>query len=767
MIKIEAAAARRNHQRTAPCTQLLLSAAAVATVAAMDVRHASAQDAAAVELPEVVVTAPSPVAKPKKPAKKPAPQQQAAPAPTSAPLTQASSAPSAEPEPVAPSGETVTPQALGDQLPGTLLVVDDAFVPVTVATEREIKATRGSTLTETLQTKPGISGTTFAAGSNRPIIRGLDTYRVRVQENGIGSGDVAALSEDHAVPIDPSAASRIEVVRGPATLRYGSQAIGGVVAVENDRIPSVIPNGGFSGEIRGGVSSVDDGSDGAFRATAGVSGIAVHADGFKRRADDYDTPRGRQLNTFVDSEGGALGISMVGLSGFLGVSVARFESVYGIPGEEAVADNKRIDLEQDKLQVKGEWRVQDFGVEALRVWFGATDYTHDEVVEDGEVGSRFTNEEYEGRLEMQHLPIVTSLGTLRGAIGGQFVSRNMRGIALEDANSLLEPSETDSIAAFIFEELDVTRDLTLQAALRIEHTDVDGFERLGDDLIAARSRNFTPVSVSLGGLYRLPGAHVVSLNSQYVERAPDAGELFSGGIHEATETFEIGNANLALEKAVTIEGGLRKATGAFRYDATAFYTKYDGFIFKGINGSCDDFISTCNPLDDSLELKRVVFDQRDARFYGVEIAAQYDVSPIWNGVWGIDGQYDFVNAEFSNGDKVPRIPPHRFGGGLYYRDLNWFARAGVLHAFDQNRFAAEFDEIATPGYTLVSAELSYTARMTGLGGLPQEITIGLKGENLADDEVLNHASFKRGRPDDEEVFLPGASVRLFGSIKLN
>jgi iron complex outermembrane receptor protein len=152
-----------------------------------------------------------------------------------------------------------------------------------------------------------------------------------------------------------------------------------------------------------------------------------------------------------------------------------------------------------------------------------------------------------------------------------------------------------------------------------------------------------------------------------------------------------------------------------------------------------------------------LFDQRDARFYGVEIAAQYDIAPVWKGVWGIEGQYDFVNAEFSNGDNVPRIPPHRLGGGLYYRDLNWFARAGVLHAFDQDRFALE--EIATPGYTLVSAELSYTtevARGTAM-------TIGLKGENLADDEVLNHASFKRR----DEVLLPGASVRLFGSIKLN
>lgn len=770
MITIDGGAARRDSRHRSLRAHLVLSAAAVATVTAIHAGPAAAQTGPTVELPEVVVTAPSPVAKPKKVAKKkPAPQPP--PATTPAPASQAAA--SAEPEPVAPSEETVTQQGVSDQLPGTLLVVDDAFVPVTVTTEREIEATRGSTLTETLQSKPGISGTTFAAGSNRPIIRGLDTYRVRVQENGIGSGDVAALSEDHAVPIDPSAASRVEVVRGPATLRYGSQAIGGVVAVENDRIPSAIPNGGFSGEIRGGLSSVDDGRDGSFRATAGASGIAVHADGFKRRADDYDTPRGRQLNTFVDSEGGALGISMVGLSGFLGISISRIESLYGIPGEEAAEVSPRIDLEQDKLQVKGEWRVKDFGIDALRVWFGASDYQHTENADEGagfEVTQLFTNEEYEGRIEAQHLPLVTSLGTLRGALGAQAFNRETEGRFLEGGDSLLAPAETASVAAFIFEELDVTERLTLQAAARIEHTEVDGSGRLDPlnalDPLTRLSRDFTPVSVSLGGLYKLPGAHVVSINGQYVERAPDAAELFSAGVHEATGTFEIGNPDLDIEKALTVEAGLRKATGAFRYDATAFYTRFDGFIFKGLTGvECLDDLASCGgvigPGDEPLD--QVLFGQRDARFYGVELSAQVDIAPVWNGVWGIEGQYDFVNAEFSNGDKVPRIPPHRLGGGLYYRDLNWFARAGVLHAFDQNRFAAEFDEIATPGYTLVSAELSYTARTTGLAGLPQEITIGLKGENLADDEILNHASFKRR----EDVLLPGANVRLFGSIKLN
>ena len=199
-----------------------------------------------------------------------------------------------------------------------------------------------------------------------------------------------------------------------------------------------------------------------------------------------------------------------------------------------------------------------------------------------------------------------------------------------------------------------------------------------------------------------------------------------------------------------------------RFDATAYFTRFDGFIFKSLTGqTCDEDIASCSPVGVGGDLDQVVFSQRDARFYGVELAAQYDVAQVWNGVWGIDSQFDFVRARLDGGANVPRIPPMRIGGGIYYRDKAWLARAGVLHAFKQDDIAAE--EIETPSYTLVSAEISYTSTLQGLGGTAPQFTIGLKGENLADDEVLNHASFKRR----EEVFLPGASVRVFGSIKLN
>jgi iron complex outermembrane recepter protein len=753
---------------------------------------ARAQEVADVVLPEVVVTSPSPVAKPKPAVAKPKPKPKApAPQPQAQKQKPSQSNPTpaqASPPPPEPV-EAATPAAVMPEeaalteveapeaqqiLPGTLLVSEDAFVPVTVTVAREFEANRGATITDTLQHKPGISGSTFTAGSNRPVVRGLDNFRVRVQENGVGTLDVSSLSEDHAVPVDPFAAGRVEVVRGPATLRYGSQAIGGVVAVENQRIPTFVPEGGVSAEVKGGLSAVDDGRDGAFQATLGSGGVALHADGFVRRADDYDTPNGRQFNTFVDSEGFSVGTSLIGPSGFIGVAFTRVESLYGIPGEEAAEARPRIDLEQNKWMVKGEWRIKDFGIDAVRVWFGASDYAHNEVrFEEGEgdiVGTRFTNEEYEARAELQHSPFKTAVGELNGALGVQWGSKNIAGVAVDEPiDGLLDPADVRTVAGFWFEELELSNALRLQAAARIEHAEArgNGFTDVSNPdapVAFAGERAFTPFSGSLGALYELPLGVVARVTGQYVERAPDAAELFSKGVHEATGTFEIGNPNLDVEDARTIEFGLKKAGGPLRFDASVYATRYAGFIFKEFTGAgCAETLDTCNDVfgPDEETLDQVIYQQRDATFYGAEIAVQYDVAPIWRGVWGIDGQYDFVRAEFDGGENVPRIPPHRLGGGLFYRDANWFARTGVLHAFDQDQIG--FGEIETPGYTLVSAELSYTTALNPIDGIGTSMTIGLKGENLADEEVLNHTSFKRR----EDVLLPGASVRLFGSIKLN
>jgi iron complex outermembrane receptor protein len=703
---------------------------------------------AQVQLPGLVVTTPSPVQRPRR---------ARALAPRAAPAAR----------PVEPAEPPVT-------LPGTLLVDDDAFVPITVMSGEEVEARAVSNIGDATALKPGMTASTFAPGASRPIIRGMDNYRVRVQENGIGSHDVSALSEDHAVPIDPFAAERIEIIRGPATLRYGSQAIGGVVDVSNDRIPQSMPKDGFSAVLKGGIGSVDESHDGGFKVTAGAGNIVLYADAFRRQADDYDTPRGRQANSFVDSSGYSLGASIVGESGFIGVSYTRFSSLYGIPGEEADDHRPRIDLEQEKIQSRGEWRVNDYGIEAIRYWFGTTRYGHNEVVfEEDEghdiIGTRFTNRENEARLEVQHQSVHTRAGELRGAVGVQWGDKRVHGFGVDEpVDGLLDPpARSESIAAFLFEELQLSQALRLQAAARIESTRSRGtgvdLSDPVDPLVPFESRrSFAPKSASLGVLYELPLGVVARLTGQYSERAPDVAELFSKGVHEATGTFEIGNPDLKIEQAETVEFGLKRSRGTLRFDATAFATRFQNFIFKRFTGvGCGDTIDTCGFED---ELDQVEFAQRDATFSGFELSAQWDALNFGRGVIGFEGQYDFVHAKFDGGGYVPRIPPHRLGAGIYYRDANWLARILALHAFDQDEVASDdAKDTPTDGYTMLNADLSYTfALEPAIGRISPQMTIGLRGENLLDEEIRNHVSFKK-----DEVLQPGRTIRLYGVVRYN
>ena len=727
-------------------------------LALLAVCHPNGMSIAQTSLPPVVVTTPSPVVRPV--ATTPVPK--AAPAPKAA-TRPATPAPAPSTLPVGPASDMLSGG------PGVLIVPADSFASVTVLPAREIASQRGANLADALQSRPGITGSTFAAGASRPIIRGLDNNRVLVQENGIGSHDASALSEDHAVPIDPFSASQIEVVRGPATLRYGGQAIGGIVNAINGRIPESMPRNGVSAELRSGVSSVDNGREVAERVTAGAGNVAVYADRFDRRAGDYQTPHGRQLNTFVESSGFAFGSSVIGSDGFAGVAISRFSSLYGIPGGEAAQAQARIDLEQTKLQSKGEWRHKSSGIEAVRYWFGHSGYAHNELSYDRDlgrdkIGSRFANRQTEGRLEIQHQPVMTALGRLTGAVGVQSSQRNVRGTSFE-GDSLLDPSRTRSSAAFLFEELELTRALRLQAAVRYEETNVRGSGVDATDLAAITAitaeRTFRPASASAGVMLDLPAGVVMRITGQHTERAPAEAELFSKGVHDATGTFEIGNPFLTIEKARTAEVGFRRAKGELRFDASVYYTEFQNFIFKRLMGqTCDTTLASCEfSGGGGGDLKELRFGQRDAIFYGAELIGQLDIAPLLRGVWGIEAQYDFVHAQFANGEYLPRIPPHRLGGGVYYRDANWLAKIGTLHAFRQDRIG--LNEAPTSGYTLLNAELSHTSRFAGDRLVP-EATFGIRGDNLLNDDVRNHVSFKK-----DEVLLPGASVRLFGSFKLN
>lgn len=764
--------------------------------------HAAAQNAPAA-LPDVNVTAPSPIVK-----RKPAAVQRPARVARAGSGAARGPAPQAQPAPAAPAAPA--PEQ------GVLPVVTDQFATVTVVPNEELRRRGGATLGDLLFSKPGITGSEFAPGaSSRPIIRGLDVNRVGIVENGVGSNGASDLGEDHFVPIDPLTTNQVEVIRGPATLRYGSTAIGGVVSATNNRIPDALPScaaapfrsyglpakaplanvgspGCVTAETRTAVNTVDRGVEGAVLLDAGGGNFAVHADAFGRNAGDYSIPsypfltdpnlpfNGRQPNSASQAYGGSVGGSYVFDGGFIGAAITQHNALYHIPGIEGTELLTRIDGKQTKFTSKGEYRPDNAAIDAIRFWAGATDYKHDEIgLEEPGTGpllvhQTFSNKEQEGRVEVQFAPFNIRFAALTTAVGVQASHQKLTGSSPEDPgspiNGLFDPNKNTKVAGYIFNEFMFSNVTKAQVAGRIENAELNGsFPTFIPDVFdlnvdpaavgpaTALSRNFTPKSGSIGLIQNLPWDLVASVTGQYVERAPKPAELFSRGVHEATGTFDIGNPNLRIETAKSVEVGLRRATGPLRFEITGYYTKFDGFIYRHLNGNtCEENVCQLGP---GLELNQALYSQRNATFRGAEFQFQYDVLPLWNGLFGIEGQYDIVRATFDDGTNVPRIPPQRLGGGVYYRDANWLARVNLLHAFSQTDIAT-IGETPTAGYNLLKAELSYRTKLDASWFGAREMAVGLVGNNLLNEDIRNSVSYNK-----DQVLLPGLGVRAFANLK--
>ncbi|HZL63230.1 MAG TPA: TonB-dependent receptor [Pseudolabrys sp.] len=676
------------------------------------------------------------------------------------------------------------------ELQGNLPIVTDQFATVTVVPNDELRRNGAATLGDLLFSKPGITGSSFApGGSSRPIIRGLDVNRVRIQEDGIGANGASDLGEDHFVPVDPLTTDQVEVIRGPATLRFGSQAIGGAVEATNNRIPTMIPWRGISTEFRGAGTSVDNGIDGAVLLDAGAGNFAFHADASGRKTEDYRVPHypylndasgapnatqsaafnGRQPNSAARNDGQAVGGSYIFNEGFLGIAVVQNNALYHIPGIDGEDHNTRIDAKQTKVLTKGEWRAPNAAVDSIRFWGGVTDYKHNEIglandtdpTSDG-IRQTFTNKEQEGRVEAQLAPFNLRFATLTTAIGVQGGHQELTAPSPDNAG-LWAPNSNRRIAGYMFNEFKFSEATKAQLAGRIERVNLSGISRVFDSsgLIFSMpvSPGYTPKSASIGLIQNLPWDLVGSVTAQYVERAPKPAELFSGGGHDATVTFDKGNSSLKIEAAESLEVGLRRAQGPFRFEATAYYTKFKGFIFRRLTGdTCDGDTGACGPGVG--DLNEAIYSQADATFRGGEFQSQWDLMPLGTGMFGIEDQFDVVRATFSDGTNVPRIPPVRVGGGVFWRDANWLARVRLIHAFAQNNIAT-IAETPTPGYDDLHAELNYKWKPAKpKPGELSEINVGISGSNLLNQGIRNSVSYSK-----DEVLMPGASVRLFASVK--
>lgn len=593
----------------------------------------------------------------------------------------------------------------------------------------------GLNVADSLTRIPGVTSTSFAAGAGRPVIRGFDATRVRVLENGLGSFDVSDVSPDHGVPIDPLALQRVEIVRGPATLRYGSQAIGGVVNALNNRIPTSLGDKAFSGDLHFAAGSVDSSSEIAGLADGHFGNFAWHLDGVKQDRDDYDIPiaPGSLFNSAAEGLGYSAGGSFVGSSGYIGAAYVRFESEYGIPGEDAF-----IPLEQDKGLFAAEWRNPFAGLAAFRVNAGISDYKHEEVVPGEGAAQTYLDEQYEIRSEL----VTEAFGPFSAAaVGVQIQNRDFQ--ALGEAEEFLQPSTTDSLGFFAFADAPIGERVNLEFGARYEMTEVDGTPVT--DVFT--SREFEPVSASAGLVFEASDDLTFGLSAFYAERAPNQVELFARGPHEATGTFEIGDQTLDVEKATNLEANARLSLPRITAELTVFHTDFEGFIYGQLTGNLLDEDGTPNPAGDFEELFYIA---RDATFVGGEFQAAVLLGAMAGGELNLDLMADMVHAEFDGGGNVPRIPPVRIGGGLRYDSeaIGVFAR--LMHAFEQDDIALE--ETPTDGYTRVDLGLTWHAA--------EAVDISLIGRNLTDEEIRNHVAFNK-----DEVVLPGRDVRLVLSLR--
>ncbi|MBA4805152.1 MAG: TonB-dependent receptor [Brevundimonas sp.] len=669
----------------------------------------------------------------------------------------AQSAPSHDPDAAHLEDIVVTADPLGRS-------PSDVIANVALIHGDDLVHRRQGTLGETLNGVPGVNSDPFGGGASRPVIRGQTAPRVRVLTDGAAIIDASEVSPDHAITGDPLLLEGIEILRGPSALIYGGGAIGGAVNLLDKKVPSRAPEDGFDGVIEGRLGTADEERSLVVGATIAAGPLAFRFEGVDRRTSDYDVPRflphdhehedeGEEdedheeheeaeafdvlAGSFSESRTLTGGVSWIGSRGYLGAAYTEQTSDYGLPGHahqyedchphgsslhcgshdededdhdhdhgDEEGDIPVVDLVSRRVDVRGELNDPFSGVERLRFRGGYTDYQHDEI-EDGEVGTTFTNEGYDLRIEAQHAPIAG----FRGVIGGQASRSDFEASGDE---SFIPPTRTESAALFMVESIDLG-DWSLEGALRQEWQTASAFD--GAVPAIYPDQEHSPFSISAGASWRFAPDFQLSLTASRSQRAPTVQELYARGVHLATNTYEIGTLGLDEETVLSLELGLEKTAGDTTFNVSAYRYDYDGYIYA-------------DTLDQFEDFRLIRYTQADAVFTGLEGEVTRRFAPGLSGtIFG-----DLVRAELDGGEDLPRIPAARLGGRLDAFRGPWSGAVEYIRVFEQDRIA-DFEE-ATPGYDMVNATVAYDFQIAGAGA-----QVYVRGSNLLDEVALNHASY--------------------------
>ena len=657
------------------------------------------------------------------------------------------------------SGESVPATAPIDPVVlETIVITADPFArtadelakPTEILGGEALDRRRGATLGETLEHELGVSSTDFGRGAGRPVIRGQGGPRVLMLENGIASMDASDVSADHDVSIDPAHAQQIEILKGPATLIYGSSASAGVVNVVTDRLPSEV-DPGLQARVRAGFGSNADERSGALQLGYGFGNTQLRLDGAYLDAGDYDIDGnsavdgtgtdGRLPNSAIEKATGSVSFGQVWQGGSLAASYGRFETEYGLPVEETAF----IDLEQDRFDLDLRLLAPLATLDSLRLRLGAGDYEHTEFEAPGEPGTVFKNDQVDGRVELVHAP----LAQWRGVLGVQVRDRQFEAIGEE---AFVPSTDTRSIGLYLVEERPMSWG-------RIElGARVDRDESRPQDAGLPRE-DFTPVTLSAGGIIDLSPTYHLKLNATRSERSPVTEERLSFGPHLATASFERGDADLDVETASNFEIGIDRHGQAFGWRLNVYYEDIADYIFQqGVDQGLDadgsgvlsadgeaDFVDEEGNFDPEGELRLLDYVAADARFWGAEAEASY----AWKAArteWRARVFGDLARGRIDAGEDLPRITPARVGLGLHTHRGAWDGTLDFTRVMRQDRIAALESE--TEGYSMLSADVEYTLPVA-----QGALSLFLRGRNLLDEDARRHTSFIK-----DFAPLPGASM---------
>ena len=675
--------------------------------------------------------------------------------------------------------------------PGPARSSDELIGNATALDRADIVGRLSGTLGDTLSGEPGVSSTFFGQGASRPVLRGLGAERVQVLTNGIGVIDVSAASPDHQVAADGIDADKIEILRGPAALAYGGQAIGGVVNVIDGLIVDTLPERTVSGEAYGAWNGVNRGTEAGGRAAFVAGPLVFTLSASQRDFGDYKIPglaesrqlrhreeleheehdhddededhdhhheeeaavSGRLPNSFLDTETFGGGVSWVGERAFAGFAVRQQTSKYGLPGhshahEEHHDDDDHdeddhdhdhdhddeaspyVDLKQTRYDFRAGINLDGPILKAITGTLSYSDYEHSEI-EGDEASSVFKTDGIEGRIELDH-----ALAGFEGAVGVQFLDKSLDATGGE---AFLTPTDTTSWALFLYETRDWDNGFGIEGGLRVEQLEHDNAD--------AGKVEFDLYSASAGVHQHFGDGWFAGAQIAYTERGPNESELFAFGPHLATEQFEVGDASLSKEKGLNLEGTLRWRGDRASFGMNVFHTSFSDFIYLAPGAIEED--GELVTEEDGLPV--FAFVQDDATLYGGEIYGEYYINQGPLGAnWKFRSGIDYVRGELDSGGNLPFVPPLRVTAGA---DADWqrvMAGASVEWADNQRRVGE--GQLGTSDYTLLNLKTALKLSEYGIGREGTQLFVEVR--NVTDEEARLATSVLR-----DTVPLPGRNVR--------